>query len=176
MRARTRLVILALLTPLITAPGPAPGPRATAAAGCALPYRVSRDEMLQAMATHGAYSLTATTTAMRFGTEALLKLVHRRQQEAPGITRLFIDQSDWFTAHRETAGVGYDEMSQAARSGFEHHQDVTVLTSVELLANPSDPVRAGDRPHRARAVIDHRLLVEACPGSPCRIREQPKKV
>ena len=78
------------------------------------------------MATHGAYNLTATTTSMRFGTEALLKLVHRRMQEAPGVTRLFIDQSDWFTAHRETAGVTYDEMSEAARSGFEHHQNVTL--------------------------------------------------
>ena len=59
------------------------------------------------MATHGDYNLTATTTSMRFGTEALLKLVHRRQQEAPEATRLFIDQSDWFTAHREVAGVTY---------------------------------------------------------------------
>jgi len=117
---------LTLLAPILTAPGGSPHAGAIAVAGCAQPYRVTYDEMLQAMATHGAYNLTATTTSMRFGTEALLELVHRRQREAPGGTRLFIDQTDWFTAHRETAGVSYDQMSEAARSGFEHHQDVTV--------------------------------------------------
>jgi hypothetical protein len=122
---RARLVVLTLLGPILTAPGGTPH-AAAAAGGCGESYRVTHDEMLQAMATHGAYNLTATTTSMRFGTEALLKLVHRRQQEAPEATRLFIDQSDWFTAHRETAGVTYDQMSEAARSGFEHHQDVTV--------------------------------------------------
>lgn len=126
MRFRRRLGALAILAPLIAAPGPGPDARPTPSQACALPYRVTRDEMLQAMATHGAYSLTSTTTAMRFGTEALLKLVHRRRQEAPEITRLFIDQADWFSAHRETAGVAYGEMSEAARSGFEHHQDLTV--------------------------------------------------
>jgi hypothetical protein len=125
MRGR-RLALLALLSPLLGAPGASPRPPVSASTTCALPYRVTRDEMLQAMATHGAYNLTATTTSMRFGTEALLKLVHRRMQEAPGVTRVFIDQSDWFTAHREIADVTYDEMSEAARSGFEHHQDVTV--------------------------------------------------
>jgi hypothetical protein len=93
---------------------------------CPAPYRVSRDEMLRAMSAHGAYSLTSTTTSMRFGAETLLEIVRRRQQAAPGSTRLLIDQSDWFAAHRETAGVTYDEMSAAARAGFEHRQDALV--------------------------------------------------
>jgi hypothetical protein len=125
MHVRGRLVAAALLGPLLTA-SEGKLPVATMVGACAQPYRVSFDEMLQAMATHGAYDLTATTTSMRFGTEALLKLVHRRLRESPGSTRLFIDQVDWFTAHRQTAGVTYDRMSEAARSGFEHHQDVTV--------------------------------------------------
>ena len=78
------------------------------------------------MGTHGDYSLTSTTTSMRFGAEALLAIVRRRQREAPGSTRLLIDQDDWFAAHRETAGVTYDEMSAAARAGFEHGQDALV--------------------------------------------------
>ena len=82
--------------------------------------------MLRAMASHGGYNLTATTTSLRFGAEALLELVRRRQREAPADTRLFIDQTDWFTAHRETAGVTYAEMSEAARAAFEHHQDAVV--------------------------------------------------
>jgi hypothetical protein len=123
---RARLLVATLLGPILTAPGGSRHAGAAAVGRCDQSYRVTYDEMLQAMSTHGAYNLTATTTSMRFGTEALLKLVHRRQQEAPGATRLFIDQSDWFTAHRETAGVTYDQMSEAARSGFEHHQDVTV--------------------------------------------------
>src|SRR5215210_630853 len=48
---------------------------------CPEPYRVSRQELLEAMGTHGAYSLTSTTTSTRFGAEALLALVRRRQQQ-----------------------------------------------------------------------------------------------
>jgi hypothetical protein len=93
---------------------------------CAEPYRVTQEEMLQAMSAHGAYSLTSTTTSMRFSAEALIAIVRRRQREAPASTRLLIDQSTWFAAHRETAGVTYHEMSAAARASFEHHQDALV--------------------------------------------------
>ena len=93
---------------------------------CAEPDRVSRAEILQAMSGHGDYSLTSTTTSMRFGAEALLAIVRRRRQEAPGSTQFLIRQSDWFAAHLETAGVTYAEMSAAARAGFEHHQDALV--------------------------------------------------
>lgn len=120
------LLAAAIAAPLLMTPGvphreprPSPSP-------CPAPYRVSRDEILRAMAAHGSYSLTATTTSMRFGAETLLELVRRRQREAPESTRLFIDQSDWFTAHRETAGATYGDMSEAARAGFEHHQDALV--------------------------------------------------
>jgi hypothetical protein len=93
---------------------------------CAEPYRVSREEILRAMSAHGDYSLTSTTTSMRFGAEALLAIVRRRQRESPESTQLFIPQSDWFAAHLETAGVTYAAMSAAARAGFEHHQDALV--------------------------------------------------
>jgi hypothetical protein len=93
---------------------------------CAEPDRVSRAEILQAMSAHGDYSITSTTTSMRFGAEALLAMVRRRRQETPESTRFFVDQSDWFAAHLETAGVTYAEMSAAARAGFEHHQDALV--------------------------------------------------
>jgi hypothetical protein len=93
---------------------------------CAEPYRVSREEILRAMSAHGDYSITSTTTSTRFGTEALLAIVRRRQKVSPESTELFISQTDWFTAHRETAGVAYAEMSAAARAGFEHHQDILV--------------------------------------------------
>jgi hypothetical protein len=93
---------------------------------CAVPDEVSRDEILQAMSAHGTYSLTTTTTSMRFGAEALLAIVRRRQQEIPESTQFLITQSDWFAAHLETAGVTYAEMSEAARAGFEHHQDALV--------------------------------------------------
>jgi hypothetical protein len=93
---------------------------------CPEPYQVSREEMLQAMSAHGAYSLTSTTTTMRFAAEALLAIVRRRQREAPESTQLFISHDDWFAAHLETAGVPYAAMSAAARAGFEHHQDALV--------------------------------------------------
>lgn len=111
-----------------TLPPQAPGtslPTLTAQA-CAEPDRVSREEILQAMSAHGAYSLTSTTTSARFGAEALLAIVRRRQREAPGSTPVLIRQSDWFAAHQETARVTYGEMSAAARAGFEHHQDILV--------------------------------------------------
>ena len=119
--------LLALLAPCLLPP-------AADAQACPTPYRVSRDEMLQAMSAHGAYSLTSTTTSMRFGAEALLAIVRRRQQEASGSTRLLIDQSDWFAAHREIAGVTYDEMSAAARAGFEHGQDAIVDYGPQVLS------------------------------------------
>jgi hypothetical protein len=97
-----------------------------AAQFCAEPYRVSREEILQAMSTHGAYSLTSTTTMMLFESKALLEILRRRQQEAPGNTQFLINHSDWFSAHLETAGVAYAEMSEAARAGFEHQQDALV--------------------------------------------------
>jgi hypothetical protein len=96
------------------------------AQACSEPDRVSRAEILQAMSAHGAYSITSTTTSMRFGAETLLAIVRRRQRENPGSTQFLIHQSDWFAAHLETAGVTYDEMSAAARAGFEHHQDALV--------------------------------------------------
>ena len=100
-----------------------PGLRAQA---CPEPDRVSRTEILQAMSAHGPYSLTSTTTSMRFGAEALLAIVRRRKLESPESTQLLIPQSDWFAAHLETAGVTYAAMSAAARAGFEHHQDALV--------------------------------------------------
>lgn len=100
--------------------------RSLPAQACAEPYRVSREEIHQAMSGHGAYSLTSTTTSMRFGAEAILALVRRRLRESPGSTQFLIVQSDWFAAHRETAGVTYAEMSAAARAGMEHHQDALI--------------------------------------------------
>jgi hypothetical protein len=93
---------------------------------CPEPDRVSRAEILEAMKGHGAYSLTSTTTSMRFAAEALLEIVRRRQRESPQSTKLFISQGDWFAAHQETARVTYAAMSAAARAAFEHHQDALV--------------------------------------------------
>jgi hypothetical protein len=96
------------------------------AQACTTPYQVPREEILQAMSGHGAYSLTTTTTSTLFGAEALLAIVRRRQQQSPGSTDLLIAQTDWFAAHLATAGVAYADMSEAARAGFEHHQDILV--------------------------------------------------
>jgi hypothetical protein len=117
---RTALSSAAFVASMVLAP-----PALTAQA-CAEPDRVSRAEILQAMSTHGAYSLTSTTTSMRFGAEALLAIARRRQQETPGTTQFLVDQSDWFAAHLETAGVTYAEMSASARAGFEYRQDALV--------------------------------------------------
>ena len=93
---------------------------------CPKPYQVSRKEILQAMSGHGAYSLTSTTTSIRFAGEALLAIVQRRKQETPASTHLQIDHADWFAAHLETAGVSYAEMSKAARASFEQRRDALV--------------------------------------------------
>ena len=96
------------------------------AQGCEAAPRVSRQEIREAMHGHGPYSLTSTTTSMLFGSRTLLALVRQRRRAAPGSTQLFINHADWFAAHRETAGVAYEQMSEAARAGFEHRQDVLV--------------------------------------------------
>ena len=122
----------------------APGLRAQT---CPEPDRVPRAEILEAMKGHGAYSLTSTTTSMRFGAEALLAIVRRRQRESPESTQLFIPQSDWFAAHLKTAGVMYAAMSEAARAGFEHHQDALVDYGpqvVEGVDEGSAPIMALD--------------------------------
>jgi hypothetical protein len=86
---------------------------------CPEPDRVSRAEILEAMKGHGAYSLTSTTTSMRFGAEALLAIVRRRQRESPESTQLLIPQSDWFAAHQQTAGATYAAMSQQMKRPLE---------------------------------------------------------
>ncbi len=101
------------------------GPAARAQV-CEEPYRLPRETIRQAMRSHGAYSLTSTTTSMVFSARALLSIVQRRQHEAPEDTQFLIDHADWFAAHLETAGVPYDRMSESARAGFEHRQDVLV--------------------------------------------------
>lgn len=126
---RPALLAGAMLVAYVLRPN-VPGLRAQS---CSEPYQVSRGEILQAMSSHGAYSLTSTTTSMRFGAEALLAIVRRRQREAPGSTQLLIRQSEWFAAHLETAGVTYAAMSAAARAGFEHHQDALVDYGPEVV-------------------------------------------
>jgi hypothetical protein len=109
------------------------GPAAEAQT-CARPYRVPRAVILQAMRGHGPYSLTSTTTSLLFGARALLTIVRRRQREAPEETQFLIDHDDWFSAHLETAGVPYARMSESARAGFEHRQDVLVDYGPQVVA------------------------------------------
>jgi len=87
---------------------------------------VSLKEILRAMSGHGAYSLTSTTTSIRFAGEALLAIVQRRKQEAPASTHLQINHADWFAAHLKTAGVSHAGMSEAARASFEQRRDALV--------------------------------------------------
>ena len=101
-------------------------PAAAAAQACEPPPRIPRHVIAEAMRAHGPYSLTSTTTAMIFGSEALLAIVRRRQREAPGATQFLIDQEDWFKAHQETAGVDYSQMSESARTAYENRQDILV--------------------------------------------------
>jgi hypothetical protein len=137
-------------------------PPAAAAQACPAPYHVTHDEMLQAMSAHGDYSLTSTTTSMRFGAEALLAVVRRRQREAPGSTRIFIDQAEWFAAHRETAGVTYAEMSAAARAGFEHGQNALVDYGPNVLSE----VVEGPAP---LTVLDVTISWPDAPGAPSHV-------
>lgn len=146
MTIHRRLRLLALLTAVMSLGG-ATGRSGASRMPCDSAYAVTRDEMKAAMALHGAYNLAATTTSMRFGAEALLELVRRRRQEVPGETRLFIDQPDWFAAHMETAGVTYEQMSEAARAGFEHHQNALVEYGPDVL----EKVEEGPTP---RDVLD----------------------
>jgi hypothetical protein len=101
-------------------------PTAAAAQVCEQPPRIPRNVIAEAMRAHGPYSLTSTTTAMVFGSEALLAIVRQRRREAPGATHFLIDHEDWFKAHQETAGVDYAAMSPSARTAYEHRQDVLV--------------------------------------------------
>ena len=102
---------------------------------CPEPYSMSRAEIVDAMSRHGSYSITSTTTSMRFGAEALLAMVRARQKADRSQTQLIIRQDDWFAAHVATAGVSPSEMSEAARSGFEHHQDAMVDYGPHVLAH-----------------------------------------
>jgi hypothetical protein len=101
-------------------------PSTAAGQTCEMPPRVSQEAIAEAMAAHGPYSLTSTTTSMLFGSRALLEIVRRRRQVAPAETQFTIDHADWFDAHLEAAGVTYAEMSESARAGYEHRQDVLV--------------------------------------------------
>jgi hypothetical protein len=100
------------------------------------------------MRMHGAYSLTSTTTSARFGAEALLAIVRRRERESPATTQLIIDHADWFAAHQATARVPYDAMSETARAAFEHRQDALVEYGPGVVAR----IGQGPRPRLALAV------------------------
>jgi len=141
-RRAGRIAYVSILTPILLAQALNTQPPPQAHGVCAEPYRVPRQEILDAMRAHGHYSLTATTTSMLFEAEALLAIIRRRQRESPGSTRLLIDQDDWFAAHQEVAGVAYGEMSETARAGFEHHQDAIVEYGPQVLAE----VVEGGRP------------------------------
>ena len=144
MKPRNRtlpFLLLAALTPGVA-------PQALPAQTCEPPPRVSRTEMLEAMRTHGPYSLTSTTTSMLFGSRALLELVRRRQRSDPGGTRFLIDHAEWFSAHQEVAGVPYAEMSASARAGLEFAQDVLVEYGPEVV----EEVVEGPAPTAAVAV------------------------
>ena len=148
----TRLVAAAALLAIAALPAPmaralGADPPEPSAQSCPEPYRVSWEELLAAMSAHGAYSLTSTNTSTRFGAETLLALARRRQRESPGSTRFLVTQSDWFAAHRETAGVTYAEMSPGARAAFEHHQAALVEYGphvVERVLEGPSPVMALD--------------------------------
>ena len=101
-------------------------PAAASAQTCDRPPRMPRHVIAEAMRAHGPYSVTSTTTSMLFWSDALLKLVRRRQGEAPGATQFVIDHEDWFKAHLETAGVDYVRMPESARAAYEHRQDALV--------------------------------------------------
>ena len=120
-------------------------PVAADAQTCEPPPRIPRHVIAEAMRAHGPYSLTSTTTAMVFGSEALLAIVRRRQQEAPGATQFLIDHEDWFKAHQETAGVAYARMSESARTAFENRQDLLVDYGPEVLQE----VQEGTAPRTA---------------------------
>jgi hypothetical protein len=121
-----------------------PGPANRA---CEEPYRVSREEIREAMRTHGPYSLTSTNTATLFSSHTILSIVRRRHRDAPGQTQFLISQSDWFATHLETAGVPYSDMSASARAAFEHHQDILVDYGPQVVRQSSSgsmPITALD--------------------------------
>lgn len=115
------------------------------AQACPAPDSASRAEILEAMSAHGPYSLTSTTTSLRFGAEALLAIVRQRRKQNPDRTQLLIPQTDWFAAHRQISGASYAAMSEAARAGFEHHQDALVDYGPAVVAR----VREGPVPRMA---------------------------
>jgi len=131
---RRAVSLAAVVIPLLPAGALVPDPSRAGPLTCPDPVPVSRAEILEAMRAHGAYSLTSTTTATRFGAEALLAIVRRRQRTSPETTQLFIRQSDWFAAHLETAGVGPADMSASARAAAHHGQDILVDYGNQVIA------------------------------------------
>jgi hypothetical protein len=136
--------------------------RGPAAQTCERPPRIPRATIAEAMRAHGPYSLTSTTTSMLFGSKALLAIVRRRQQEAPGETQFTISHADWFAAHMETAGVPYAAMSESARAGYEYRQDVLVDYGPEVV----EQVEQGPAP---RTALDLTLF-SADPNGPGEFR------
>jgi len=126
-------------------------PITAAAQACEQAPRIPRHVIAEAMRAHGPYSLTSTTTAMVFGSEALLAIVRQRQREAPGATQFLIDHADWFKAHQETAGVDYAKMSESARTAYENRQDILVDYGPEVVQE----VKEGAVP---RAALDITLF------------------
>lgn len=127
---------------------------------CGPLYQVPREEILEAMQSPGDYTLTATTNAARFGAEVLLRLVRARQQKDPDSMPLLVLQSDWFASHLKTAAVASEEMSVAARMGYEYQQDAVIEYGIDrVLAK----VEEGPVPLMALSV---RVFWRKAPNSP----------
>jgi hypothetical protein len=132
-------------------------PSAAPAQTCDRPPRIPRHVIAEAMREHGPYSVTSTTTSMLFWSDALLRIVRRRQREAPGATQFVIDHEDWFKAHLETAGVDYANLPESARAAYEHRQDALVDYGPQVVQE----IRDGPVP---RLALDVTIFSSDSPG------------
>jgi hypothetical protein len=88
--------------------------------------RVTRDELLFAMAQHGDYDILATTNRGRFSSELILRLARAAAEADPEGGPLYIEPEDWFAAYIETAGVSAEEAPLPSRLGFQNRQRVMI--------------------------------------------------
>ncbi len=101
-------------------------PNPAAAAPSADVRTVGRAELAEAMRSHGAYSLAATTNGPRLQTDVFFFLARRALAAQPQGERLFIRHEDWYEVFLDVAKLRPEQASIVTRLINENGQDIEI--------------------------------------------------
>ena len=107
-----------------------------ASAAAAAGRRLSREQILAAMAPSRGYDVRATTNGARFQSEVLRRLAREAQAGDPGQQPLFIGHEEWFSAYLEKAGVAAEAAPLFVQLSHRFRQDMEIDYGADRVVSP----------------------------------------